>query len=98
VATRRGHRLHASPKTIIPTSCSPGSWSSHGLRQRSLVVPLEFRYGLTPRIQLFTRMPVGVDEHGGFLYGFRQLENDGGIGDTSAGASILLHKGGEMPL
>jgi hypothetical protein len=62
------------------------------LRQRLLTMPLEFRYGLTDRIQLFANMPFGWANTENSFPGFSDAQNFGGIGDTNVGASYLLHK------
>jgi hypothetical protein len=63
------------------------------IRQRLLMVPFEIRYGLTPKIQLFTSFPVGWSNTEIAVAGVDDYDNVGGIGDVSAGFSTLLRRG-----
>ena len=74
--------------TIIP----PSTIADIRLRQRLLTMPLEFRYGLTERIQLFANMPFGWANTENSFTGFSNARNNGGIGDANVGATFLLHK------
>jgi hypothetical protein len=62
------------------------------LRRRLLVMPVQIRYGLTDRIQLFGAIPVGWTNSETSTLGFDSTTNDGGVGDTNFGFSWLLHK------
>lgn len=64
------------------------------LKQRNLFVPLEFRLGVTPRVQLFTSVPIGWAHNEFAIDGALDIdESDGGLGDISVGASFLLQDG-----
>ena len=64
------------------------------LKQRQLFVPLEFRMGVTPRMQLFLSTPVGWSNTEHTVPGvIDDDENDGGLGDIGLGASFLLFDG-----
>lgn len=60
------------------------------LRQRQLIMPLAFRYGLSESIQLFTNLPVGWANTEVSFGGLEFDSNVGGLGDIEAGASVLL--------
>jgi hypothetical protein len=62
------------------------------IRQRLLFMPLEVRYGLFERVQLFANAPFGWANTEVSHIGADDFTNNGGIGDTNAGATILLHK------
>jgi hypothetical protein len=62
------------------------------VRRRLLVMPLQIRYGLTDRIQLFGSLPVGWTNTEVSALNFDSFTNAGGIGDASAGCSCLVHK------
>ncbi|MBN2579609.1 MAG: hypothetical protein JXB10_11515 [Pirellulales bacterium] len=62
------------------------------IRQRMLTVPLELRYGLFENVQLFANAPLGWTNQEISYLGADEFSNDGGIGDTNLGVSILLHK------
>lgn len=62
-------------------------------RQRLLVMPLEVRYGLTDRIQLFANAPFGWANAEIATNNFAATQDVGGIGDTRAGASFLVRQG-----
>jgi hypothetical protein len=66
------------------------------IRRRLLTMPLEIRYGLFENVQLFANAPVGWSNTEVSYAGSQEYSdeyyNDGGIGDTNAGASILIHK------
>ena len=57
---------------------------------RELRVPLEIRYGLARRVQLFVNVPFGWSNTEFSFPGFEDFENDGGLGDIVFGSSILL--------
>ena len=60
------------------------------LRVRELVVPMELRFGLLRRVQLFLQVPVGWSNVQASLTGFDTYVNDGGLGDISFGATAQL--------
>ena len=70
----------------------PGVLVDERLRQRLLLLPLEVRYGWSDRVQLFANMPFGWANTEISDVGEAYFKNNGGIGDTNAGATILLHK------
>ena len=62
------------------------------LRFRELRVPLEIRYGLARRVQLFLNVPFAW-ANSEFSFSESELfENDGGIGDVTFGGSFLLRE------
>jgi len=62
-------------------------------RRRELILPLELRYGLARRIQLFLNVPFGWSNTE-FAFGlFDEFENTGGIGDIIFGSTFLLRQG-----
>lgn len=64
-------------------------------RQRLLVMPLEFRMGLTPVTQGFVRVPFGWS-NGEFTFaGEDQFSNSGGLGDVSAGLTREFWRGAD---
>ncbi len=64
-------------------------------RQRLLVMPLEFRMGLTPVTQGFVRVPFGWS-NGEFTFaGQDEFSNNGGLGDVSAGLTREFWRGGD---
>lgn len=63
-------------------------------KQRQVVVPLEFRLGVTRRMQAFVSLPVGwANTELAVPGGFEAHENDGGLGDMNVGSSFLLFDG-----
>jgi hypothetical protein len=62
------------------------------LRRRLLLMPLEIRYGLYERVQLFANAPFGWANTEISRVGIAQFDNNGGIGDTNAGATFLIRK------
>ena len=62
-------------------------------RQRLLLLPLEFRLGLTPDTQLFVNLPFGWSNSEFDFIGDANFDNNGGIGDLSAGITKLLIDG-----
>lgn len=62
------------------------------IRRRLIETPIAFRFGLTDRIQPFVTMPFGWAGTEVSFIGGDDFANTGGIGDTNAGANILLHK------
>jgi len=62
-------------------------------RRRELLVPLEVRYGLARRIQLFLNVPFGWSNTELAFSSFEEFENDGGIGDITFGGTFLLRQG-----
>lgn len=68
-------------------------------RQRLLIAPIEFRYGLTDNIQTFCNMPFGWADSELAIPGLiDEWGNRAGIGDVNFGATALLHQGcGDAP-
>lgn len=64
------------------------------LRRRLLLMPLEFRLGICDNVQAFVNMPVGWanSEVSSVSTNSETDYNTGGIGDTNAGFSWLIHK------
>jgi len=63
------------------------------LTQRLLLVPLQVRYGLTPRVQLFMTAPLGYAETELAVGGTELKRGAGGIGDLGIGTSIQIIPG-----
>ena len=66
------------------------------MRRRLMLVPMQFRYGVCEDVQAFVNMPVGWanTEISSIGTNSESDYNTGGIGDTNAGLSWLLHKSG----
>jgi hypothetical protein len=64
-------------------------------RNRLLLVPMELRYGLTERHQVFVNVPFGWAGSEFSFFGFDDFSNKGGIGDVRFGISSLLQQGGQ---
>jgi len=64
-------------------------------RQREILTPLEIRYGLTRRMQLFVNAPFGWSNIEFTLSDFELFQNDGGFGDLTFGSTFLLREGDE---
>jgi hypothetical protein len=62
------------------------------VRRRLLTVPMEFRYGLFERVQLFANMPFGWANTEYSYLGYDEFINNGGIGDTNAGGTFWIHE------
>jgi hypothetical protein len=63
-------------------------------KQRQLIVPLEFRLGITRRMQAFLSIPVGAAQtEFSVPNAFEQDDASGGLGDISFGSSFLLVDG-----
>jgi len=62
-------------------------------RNRLLLTPVEFRYGVTDRAQAFVNVPMGWSHSEVSFTDFDEFESQLGIGDVSAGLSILLCNG-----
>ena len=79
--------------TVLPVIVTSGPTSSVELADfhiRELRVPLEIRYGLARRVQVFVNVPFGWVNTEFSIPGFEDFENDGGLGDIVFGSSILL--------
>jgi hypothetical protein len=61
-------------------------------RIREFQVPLEIRYGLARRVQLFLNVPFGWANTEFTFPSFEEFENDGGLGDISFGGTFLLRE------
>lgn len=64
-------------------------------RQRLMLLPIEFRYGLTPVTQVFVNVPFGWANSETIFLSQDTFENTGGIGDVSAGFTRQLIEGNE---
>jgi hypothetical protein len=62
------------------------------LQQSVLLVPLEVRYGLSRRLQLFFDAPVGYSHAMMSYAGWEDIADVGGIGDLRTGASLLMRR------
>lgn len=78
----------------VLVSTGAGTVVEHAeFRIREMRVPLEVRYGLARRIQLFLHVPFGWANTELSFPGFDTFENDGGIGDIVFGGTFLLREG-----
>ncbi len=66
-----------------------------GRKQRLLLLPIEFRIGLTPVSQLFVNVPFGWSNGEFAFQGVDEFQNSGGIGDVSAGITRILIEGND---
>ena len=57
---------------------------------RELAVPMEIRYGLLKRVQVFLQVPVGWSNTQVTVDDFNAFDNDGGLGDVGFGATVQL--------
>lgn len=64
-------------------------------KQRLLLVPIEFRLGLTPVSQLFVNVPFGWSNGEISFLGVDEFQNSGGLGDVSAGITRMLMEGND---
>ena len=62
-------------------------------RQRLLLLPIEFRLGLSQKTQAFVNVPFGWSNGEFAFLGDEEFDNAGGIGDVSTGITRLLHEG-----
>ncbi len=79
--------------TLVSTGPNTVTVEHAELRLREVRVPLEVRYGLARRIQLFLNVPFGWVNSEISYAGFDSFENDGGIGDIVFGGTFLLREG-----
>jgi hypothetical protein len=70
----------------------PSGMVQYRLRQRLLTMPVELRYGLCDRVQLFANAPLGWANSELSSLGSDEYENSGGIGDTNAGATFHIYE------
>ena len=63
------------------------------VKSRLLLTPVEFRYGVTERTQAFINVPLGWSHSEVTFTDFDEFESEIGIGDVSAGLSMLLCEG-----
>jgi hypothetical protein len=61
-------------------------------KTREFLVPMQLRYGLYKRVQLFLAAPVGWSNTEVDLSGRDEFKNDGGIGDINFGATVQLQE------
>lgn len=61
-------------------------------RQRLLLMPLEFRIGVTPDTQFFVNVPFGWSNGEAIFQGQDEIANVGGIGDVSLGLTRQLYR------
>ncbi len=78
---------------LVPVDPDTVTVAHSELRLREVRVPLEIRYGLARRIQLFLNVPFGWVNSEFSFSGFDEFENDGGIGDIVFGGTFLLREG-----
>lgn len=64
-------------------------------KQRLLLLPIEFRLGLTPVSQFFINVPFGWSNGEISFLGVDEFQNSGGLGDISAGITRMLMEGNE---
>lgn len=64
-------------------------------RQRLLLVPVEFRLGLSPVTQLTVNVPFGWSNSAFLFAGEDDYDNRGGIGDVNVGITRMLIEGTE---
>ena len=62
-------------------------------KSRLFLTPLEFRYGVTERCQAFVNVPMGWSHSELAFTDFDDFESEIGIGDVSAGLSMMLCEG-----
>ena len=75
-----------------------GNLTSGLLRRRLGYVPVQLRYGLTDRLQMFANVPVGyVCNEQTVLGSYANYSGRGGTGDTNLGASYWLRKSNGCP-
>ncbi len=81
------------PFTQLVTSAGTVSPLDSELQRRLMLVPLDVRYGLTDRLQLFGTVPFGwANTETSVVDVEDQFMNQGGIGDSDFGFSYMLHK------
>jgi len=78
---------------VILTSTSGTSVVLARFRRREMLAPLEVRFGLTRRIQLFLNAPFGWSNAEFAVGPIEDFENDGGLGDIVAGGTFLMRQG-----
>ncbi len=75
-----------------------GNLVNENLHRRLGYVPVQLRYGLTDRVQLFANVPVGyVCNQTSVLGTFSNYSGRGGTGDTNIGATYWLRKSNGCP-
>ncbi|HEY4760717.1 MAG TPA: hypothetical protein VIH42_09065, partial [Thermoguttaceae bacterium] len=79
---------HSDFTDVIP----PSTLIEARIRRRLLTMPVEVRYGLFDRVQLFANLPFGWANTEISELGEADFLNNGGIGDLNAGASVHLIK------
>ncbi|NIL97184.1 MAG: hypothetical protein GTO53_06400 [Planctomycetales bacterium] len=87
--------LYSITEDDFPLFLRPDAVVDTNIRQRRLIVPLELRYGLTPRMQAFINVPFGWANAELNFDGFDLFENAGGIGDVRGGLTFQLKQGQE---
>ncbi|EAQ80273.1 hypothetical protein [Blastopirellula marina] len=86
--------VYAKNDYNAPISLAPSGVARVDFRQRSLFVPLAFRYGITERTQVSIAAPLGWANTEVSSVGlFDQSTSNGGIGDTELGVNYHLRKG-----
>jgi len=78
---------------LIPAINGSGGLELVHFRQRELATPLQVRYGLARRVQLFANVPFGWANTELTFSDFEEFENDGGIGDILFGGTFLIRQG-----
>jgi hypothetical protein len=80
-------------ETQLPVAVVNGGGTVTGvvpgvIRRRLLYSPFGYRYGLTDKVQLFGFLPVGISDTQTSTFGSSLINNSGGVGDLTAGASF----------
>jgi len=78
---------------VLFTSNSGDTVALARFRRREMLVPLEVRFGLTRRIQLFLNAPFGWSNAEFAIGPIEDFENDGGLGDIVFGGTFLMRQG-----
>jgi hypothetical protein len=60
------------------------------IKSRELLVPMELRYGLLPKVQGFIQVPVGWSNVQAAIDNYDEYESDGGVGDVGFGLTAQL--------
>lgn len=87
--------VYSLAENDLPLFLAPDVVAESRVRQRQLIVPLEFRYGLVRNTQVFVSVPLGWANTELAMEGLEAFENTGGIGDVRSGATVLLKQGTE---
>ncbi|HEX4148065.1 MAG TPA: hypothetical protein VHY20_03715, partial [Pirellulales bacterium] len=90
---------YANIESHFPAVVPPGNTLIEGqFRRRLLYVPIQLRYGLTDRVQVFANVPVGYASTQTSLPTVADsFSGQGGTGDTNIGASMQIRKSNGCP-